>query len=102
MRLAFRKIWVVNSRADATMLAVRTGWPKLRAGICLAVLAGCAGCSGINATQSVSPLDFLLPGAGKLLHLQNTPPLTPQATNDCLAAVSSSEFPASLEPLQVQ
>jgi hypothetical protein len=47
-------------------------------------LAG-AGCSGINATQSVSPLDFLLPGAGKFLHLQNTPPVTPLATNDCIA-----------------
>jgi hypothetical protein len=23
-----------------------------------------AGCSGINSTQSVSPLDFFLPGAG--------------------------------------
>ena len=32
-----------------------------------------AGCSGINASKSVSPLDFLLPG----LHIQNdTPGLT--------------------------
>lgn len=83
------------------MLAVRTGWPKLRAGMCLVALAACAGCSGINATQSVSPLDFLLPGAGKLLHLQNSPPVTPINTNDCLAAVSSSEFAACSEPLLV-
>ena len=27
------------------------------------------GCSGINASKSISPLDFLLPG----LHLQNDP-----------------------------
>lgn len=36
------------------------------------------GCSGINATKSVSPLDFLLPGL-----LQNTPqsPVVPDGTN---------------------
>jgi hypothetical protein len=26
-----------------------------------------AGCSGINSTQSVSPLDFFLPGAGHFM-----------------------------------
>jgi hypothetical protein len=30
------------------------------------VLTG-TGCSGINTTQSVSPLDFFLPGAGHFL-----------------------------------
>jgi hypothetical protein len=37
------------------------------------------GCSGINASKSVSPLDFLLPG----LHIQNrpAPPLLPADTN---------------------
>lgn len=37
------------------------------------------GCSGINSTQSVSPLDFLMPG----LHMQNTPasPTVPSETN---------------------
>ena len=37
------------------------------------------GCSGINASKSISPLDFLLPG----LHLQNDPPkpLIPATTN---------------------
>ena len=34
----------------------------------IAVVA--TGCSGINASKSVSPLDFLLPG----LHMQNCPP----------------------------
>jgi len=37
--------------------------------LALAALAT-AGCSGINATKSISPLDFLLPG----LHIQNTHP----------------------------
>ena len=34
----------------------------------LAIATG--GCSGINASKSISPLDFLLPG----LHLQNDQP----------------------------
>jgi hypothetical protein len=41
------------------------------------VAAFLCGCSGINASHSISPLDFLLPGA------QNTPraPLIPDAAN---------------------
>ena len=37
------------------------------------------GCGGINASKSISPLDFLLPG----LHLRNDAPvpLAPGATN---------------------
>ena len=35
---------------------------------------GAAGCSGINSSQSVSPLDFFLPGAGHLLKAD--PPAT--------------------------
>ena len=66
---------------------VKVRWPKLcLAGCLIAVALGGAGCAGISATQSVSPIDFLLPGAGKLLHLQNTPPVTPLSTNDCIAA----------------
>ena len=39
-----------------------------------------SGCSGINASRSFSPLDFLLPG---LLHIQNSPQVSPplQETN---------------------
>jgi len=33
-----------------------------RIGMLLAVMAFCAGCSGIHASKSVSPLDFILPG----------------------------------------
>jgi hypothetical protein len=36
--------------------------------IVLALLTG--GCSGINASKSISPLDFLIPG---LFHIQNAP-----------------------------
>ncbi len=27
----------------------------------------CTGCSGINASRSVSPIDFLMPGSGSLM-----------------------------------
>ena len=55
---------------------IRTMWLALpTAGLMIG-----AGCGGINASRSFSPLDFLLPG---LLHIENSPqgqPL-PQATN---------------------
>ncbi len=49
------------------------------------------GCSGINATKSVSPLDFLLPG----LHMKNDPPapIIPEGTN---SLVCYQEVPAGL------
>jgi hypothetical protein len=55
-----------------------------------ALLAAFAtGCSGINVSKSISPLDFLLPG----LHMRNAPPspLIPLETNtvSLLAQVSS-------------
>ena len=59
--------------------------PELRkrargGGLLLAVvLPMCYGCSGINVSKSVSPLDFLLPG----LHMRNDPPApaVPSGTN---------------------
>jgi hypothetical protein len=43
------------------------------------VVLATSGCSGVNVTKSVSPLDFLLPG----LHVQNPPPApaVPDSTN---------------------
>lgn len=51
----------------------RLGW------LLLLIAAVNWGCSGINMSKSVSPLDFLLPG----LHLQNDSPrpLVPASTN---------------------
>jgi hypothetical protein len=49
-------------------------------------LAG-AGCSGVNASQSVSPLDFFLPGAAHVLKAG------PPATN---APVSFPEIPTEI------
>lgn len=45
---------------------------------CVALLVLAAGCSGINATKSISPLDFFLPG---LLKTEPQPdrPEVPQA-----------------------
>lgn len=55
----------------------------------IAVMGG--GCSGINASQSVSPLDFLLPGlmqnepaAPAIPEFTNTPPELAQARRDSL------------------
>ena len=62
---------------------VKLNWKNAPLAMLLALspLAG-AGCSGINASHSVSPLDFLLPGVGGLLpgllrndaSCTNTPP----------------------------
>ncbi len=49
-----------------------------------------AGCSGVNASHSVSPIDFLLPGAGKLFHMQYTPPQSVPGTNNTFAALPPS------------
>lgn len=35
-------------------------------GLLLALAVGGAGCSGVNHTHSVSPIDFLIPGGGFL------------------------------------
>ena len=37
-------------------------WKALRWALLPLLLLGGAGCSGINASKSVSPLDFILPG----------------------------------------
>jgi hypothetical protein len=36
-----------------------------------------AGCAGINTSQSVSPLDFLLPGAGHFMKADPSPTNAP-------------------------
>ena|SRR5437867_13262478 len=41
---------------------VRLNWKTVRLAMIPAALLFGAGCSGINATKSISPLDFLLPG----------------------------------------
>ena len=49
------------------------------------------GCSGINASKSVSQIDFLLPG----LHMQNSPPspVSPIETNTVPLLAQASHIP---------
>jgi hypothetical protein len=50
-----------------------------------ALLGLTAGCSGINASKSVSPLDFLIPSGGGLMRgLLYVPPPPPQNPPDSL------------------
>jgi hypothetical protein len=50
---------------------------------CAALSLLAAGCSGVNASKSVSPLDFLIPGGGSLWKgLLYAPPPAPPALND--------------------
>jgi hypothetical protein len=44
---------------------VKKNWKRIRTAASLAVLFCVAGCSGIHASKSVSPLDFILPGLMK-------------------------------------
>jgi len=53
-------------------------------GMALLALVG-TGCGGLHARGSVSPLDFLLPGAGHLLHVGTDPHSTSGSTNMFLA-----------------
>jgi hypothetical protein len=41
---------------------VKIHWKSCRLAACAALLAFAAGCSGINASHSISPATFLLPG----------------------------------------
>jgi hypothetical protein len=54
---------------------VRLNWNFLGLAMLMALALGAAGCSGINTGTSVSPMDFILPGAGHFLKVD------PSATN---------------------
>jgi len=59
--------------------------------MCGSVLLLGTGCSGINASKSVSPIDFLLPGSS-FFHMQYTPPQIAPGTNNSLAALQPLTF----------
>ena len=58
------------------------------------IAASATGCSGINASKSVSPIDFLLPG----LHMQNSPPLpvNPIQSNPAPLLAQASHVPLQI------
>jgi hypothetical protein len=50
-----------------------------------------AGCAGINASESVSPLDFLLPGAGHFLKADPSPTNAPVSFPEISTEVASTK-----------
>jgi hypothetical protein len=61
---------------------VRLKWNFLLLALLAALSLAVAGCGGINASKTVSPLDFFLPGAGGFL--KAAPPAV-----DCTNLVAS-------------
>jgi len=55
------------------------GKSRLAAFVLLALLGLTAGCGGVNASKSISPLDFILPG---LLKNQTRPPAEPRPSSE--------------------
>jgi hypothetical protein len=68
-------------------------WKSGRLVVCAALLALCAGCSGINTSHGVSPASFLLPGLLKADPPQETEPLMPDEK-----PLTVPEIPAAPEP----
>jgi hypothetical protein len=54
------------------------------------IAASATGCSGINASKSVSPIDFLLPG---LMQNSPPPPVIPLETNTLPLLAQASYVP---------
>jgi len=73
--------------------------PKsLRLVACATLLLFAAGCSGIRASKSVSPIDFLIPGGGQLWRgLLYAPPPAPPVLPDSTVSIA----PATETPKQV-
>jgi len=61
---------------------VRLSWNFLRLALLAALPLAGAGCSGINASQSVSPASFFLPGLLKNDAPAKTPGLTPVISSE--------------------
>jgi hypothetical protein len=67
-------------------------WKALGWAVLSLPLLGSVGCSGINASHSVSPIDFLIPGGGGLFHgLLYVPPAAPQSPTN--SVVLATEIP---------
>jgi hypothetical protein len=70
-------------------------WKALSWAVLSLPLLGSVGCSGINASHSVSPIDFLIPGAGKLFHgFLYVPPEAPASPTNSVAL--ATEIPKQI------
>jgi hypothetical protein len=65
---------------------VRLSWNFLRLTLLAVLPLAGAGCSGINASQSVSPASFFLPGLIRNDAPTNPPALTPEISNEIASA----------------
>lgn len=67
---------IANDLTTPILTFVRQNWIiRSLALVSLILLCG-TGCSGINASHSVSPLDFFLPGLGGFVKTEPVPPST--------------------------
>jgi len=57
--------FVAAPRIASTVPPMKQNWKRFQLAALVAVLALGAGCSGIHASKSISPLDFILPGLMK-------------------------------------
>ena len=68
-----RQVWGIY-----TPFSVTAKWKTLRWAGSASLLLFAAGCGGIHASKSISPLDFLIPGGGGMLRgLLVVPPPAP-------------------------
>ncbi len=65
MNQNLREFFVAKTFTTSIVPPVKWNWKCIRMAAVLAVLGCSAGCSGIHASKSVSPLDFLMPGLMK-------------------------------------
>jgi hypothetical protein len=59
------EFFIAKTFTTSIVPRVKWNWKRIRAVALLSLLAITAGCSGIHASKSVSPLDFILPGLMK-------------------------------------
>jgi hypothetical protein len=71
---------------------------SLRLVACATLLLLAAGCSGVRASHSVSPMDFLIPGGGGMLRrlLYVPPPALPDSTVPIAPATETPKQVASV------
>ena len=75
----------MNQLKQSTTCVMRTRFFIV---IAVALVLG-SGCSGINASKSVSPLDFILPG---LMHNSPSTPRAPSVTNEAPLLAATSDL----------